>query len=385
MKKLNRLTLTLLSGLILTACGGSGGNSPSAPKKENLANHNAPQTNIVSPKPNNNTKKESNKSAEPNSNKALNPNNTAQNTPPSTKIEENKSQPEVGNTIPNTEKPSNPQVKPQQELKTEPQPPSVSKPNNTETKKSDNPAMAEKEEKPISPNESNNPMSTPLTNAAIFEKFSRNGGSFESGKWISLKLDDQDKIQVLPLHDKMVFSDNQNVEGLFDQSGRLLGYVGYTSFTHLETDINNPENEIVTHYTLPMLEMDASQKVRPTHNINYKGDFYYYYKDRPVTALKGDVNASYRAEDKRLFLELFGQNKEYWDLKENVRQRGVNVTENGEIFGQLYADKTRNATFEGGIYGKNGEVLAGELTYDDHSARENNSWKGVLGAKAQDK
>ncbi|QLB42636.1 hypothetical protein HV560_07300 [Mannheimia pernigra] len=234
------------------------------------------------------------------------------------------------------------------------------------------------EPNPIKPNDKNE---KPLTKAAIFNTLSRNGGSFESGQWISLKLDDNGKIQMLPLHKKMIVS-SQEVTELFDQSGQFLGYVGYASFTHTKPNINNVGDEIVTHYTFPMLEMDQSQKARPTHNINYEGSFFYYYKNQPVTALKGDVKASYREEDKRLFMELFGKNKEHFELKEKPNEAGVTVSEKGDVFGRLYDNRSANATFNGAIYGKNGEVLAGTLDYDDHNDKDN-SWKGTVGAKAK--
>ncbi|MEG9500243.1 hypothetical protein V6W73_10880, partial [Mannheimia sp. HC-2023] len=225
----------------------------------------------------------------------------------------------------------------------------------------------------------------PKTNAEIFDSFNRDGGKFTSSKkWISLKFDDENKnIQVLPLYEKIAFSEDQEVKALLDNSGQLLGYFGYTSFSHTEPNINNPGDESVTHYSLPMLEMDKAQMMRPLNNINYVGSFYYVYDNEAVTALTGRVSGNYSAKEKRLFLNLFGQHNESWELKENGLKRGVEVKENGEIFGQLYDDKRKpNATFDGGIYGKNGEIVAGTLEYEDHT-REKSSWKGVLEAKAQ--
>lgn len=323
MTKLNKFTLTLLSTMILTACS-SGGSSGNSQPEKSLPNNNAPKVQVVTTKP-------------------------TTTTPSNAKVE-NQEKVKTGSTSePKTEQPKTKPTEP----KVEPTP-----------------------EKP------NDKIDNPLTNTAIFDSFNRNGGSFESGEWISLQLDENQNIQVLPLHEKMIFS-SKEAEAFWDNSGQLLGYLGYASFSHTKPNINNPDDEIVTHYSFPMLEMDQSQKMRPNNDINYQGSFYYAYNDRMVTTLKGDVTATYRAEDKRLFLELFGQNNEHWELKENPHKQGVNVAENGGIFGQVYDKTTRNATFDGGIYGKNGEVLAGKLTYDDHSSTENNSWKGVLGAKAQ--
>ncbi|MEG9482115.1 hypothetical protein V6W59_07520, partial [Mannheimia sp. HC-2023] len=232
--------------------------------------------------------------------------------------------------------------------------------------------------------ELNNKIDNPLTNTAIFDSFNRDGGKFTSSKkWISLKFDDENKnIQVMPLYEKMAFSEDQEVKALLDNSGRLLGYFGYTSFSHIEPNINNPGEESVTHYSLPILEMDKTQMIRPNNDLRYEGSFYYVYDNRAVTALTGRVSGNYSDKEKRLFLNLIGQNNEFWELKENYRQNGVKVAENGEIFGRIYDNKTPNATFDGGIYGKNGEVLAGTLEYEDHTT-EKNSWKGVLEAKAQ--
>lgn len=326
MKILNQFTLTLLSTMLLTACGGSGSSGNTQPEKP-LQNNNV-STN-------------------------------QQGLPSVTSNQSNKEKQD--------EQPSH---KNQQVDKTKPTLNITSEPKLEAT-----------------PEKPNNKIDHPLTNTAIFDSLSRNGGSFESGEWVSLKLDDNENIQVLPLHEKMEFS-GKEAEALFDKSGQLLGYLGYASFSHIKPNINNLDDEIVAHYSFPMLEMDPSQKTERINDmtnvdISYRGKFYYTYADRAVATLEGDVAATYRAKDNRLFLELFGQNNEHWDLKENANQRGVNVAENGSVFGQMYEGKTRNATFDGGIYGKNGEVLSGKLIYEDHSPTENNSWKGVLGAKAQ--
>lgn len=344
---LNKFTLTFLSTMILTACG-SGGGSNSTQRDNPLPNNNTPKTQVSvnKPKTTNHSHPETEKQRKkaalvPSQHKVQRGDKTKQT--PNLTSEPKAEQPQIGQ----------PDIK-------------LAEPKSETTL-----------EKP------SDKIDNPLINTVIFESFNRDGGKFTSSKkWISLKFNDQNKnIQVLPLYEKMQFSD-QEVKALLDNSGLLLGYFGYTSFSHIEPNINNLGDESVTHYSLPMLEMDKAQMMRPNIDLNYKGSFYYVYDNQAVTPLIGRVSGNYSAEDKRLFLNLFGQHNEFWELKENPRKIGVKVEENGEIFGQLYNNITRNATFDGGIYGKNGEVLAGTLEYEDHTI-EKNGWKGVLEAKAE--
>lgn len=219
-----------------------------------------------------------------------------------------------------------------------------------------------------------------INNQAIFNQFNLNGGNFEANQWLTLQFDHQTN-QIIPLAKKGEIS-SQKLHGLFDNQGRLLGYYGSVSITNIKEDEYRPDEKIAEHYTFPMLEMDASQKIRPTHNIDYEGTFYYTYKDTPINSFEGRVAAQYREQDKRLSMELFGAKNEHWELKEDARKAGVHVTENGDVVGRVYDKNTPNATFNGAIYGKNGEVLSGTLEYDDYTNQQN-SWKGVVGAKAK--
>lgn len=225
------------------------------------------------------------------------------------------------------------------------------------------------------------PVENQFDNKTIFNTFNQNGGNFESGQWLSLKIDNQ-TIEVVTIKPNTEFV-NKKSEGLFDKEGRLLGYYGYASLTHIKTDPHRPDEKFPEHLTFAMLEMDPSQKIRPTNDISYEGKFHYYYKDTPVKSLEGQIAAQYKKQNKELKMELFGEQKEYWVLKTNARKDGVSVSDEGNVFGQVYSnEKQPNATFDGAIYGKNGEVLAGTLDYDDYNNKEN-SWKGVVGAKAK--
>ncbi|MDG6227933.1 hypothetical protein P9J82_08625 [Glaesserella parasuis] len=55
------------------------------------------------------------------------------------------------------------------------------------------------------------------------------------------------------------------------------------------------------------------------------------------------------------------------------------------MFTQLYTREngkpTKAGQFDGGLYGKNGEILLGKAKNEDITKRENN-WKGVIGATA---
>ncbi|QLD32471.1 transferrin-binding protein-like solute binding protein [Mannheimia varigena] len=114
------------------------------------------------------------------------------------------------------------------------------------------------------------------------------------------------------------------------------------------------------------------------------GKFYYHYTDAPVQNLEGRVSAHYNHNDKKIGIELFGQNQEYWEVKDNVKVKTVDVKEDGSIFGKLWSKTNGFGSFEGGIYGKNAEILAGKVEYTDETPRgKNESWIGVVGAKAK--
>lgn len=299
MKSFHKLTITLLSGLILTACGGSGGKSVA----------------------------------------------TAPSITPPLKVTKGESEHK-------TEEKPQPQEQPQ---------------------KQEQPKQQEEPQQQEQPQEK-------MDNQAIFNQFNLNGGNFDANQWLTLQFDLQSN-QIIPLSKKGEIS-SQQLHGLFDHQGRLLGYYGNVSMTNIKEDEYRPDEKIAEHYTFPMLEMDVSQKIRPTHDINYEGTFYYTYKDTPINRFEGRVAAQYREQDKRLSMELFGEKNEYWELKENGRKVGVNVAENGDVVGRVYDKNLPNATFNGAIYGQNGEVFSGTLEYDDYTHPQN-SWKGVVGAKAK--
>lgn len=217
-------------------------------------------------------------------------------------------------------------------------------------------------------------------NQKIFNELELN---YENRHWISLKLEN-DKITMSPLSAEIAINNAKpELQALMGKDGRLLGYYGYAQLSKTVPNPYYPDENSAEYAQLSLLAMDESQKIQPQQNLHYVGNFYYHYLNSPTQALSGRVSAYYNNDDKRLSMELFGEDNDYWELKESRKAASVNVAPDGTIFGRLWRNNQPAGEFDGAIYGKNGEILAGKAEYQD-SLYPNNSWKGVVGAKSKE-
>ncbi|VEB27335.1 outer membrane lipoprotein A [Actinobacillus lignieresii] len=217
---------------------------------------------------------------------------------------------------------------------------------------------------------------------------------------LNLTLDEQENIQIRLSESDIVRNDlkitntipNQDIRTLKDSTGRLLGYYGYMQLNQVIEDerygINNVD--LVGHY---LLSMDESTKTAPNKSIEYRGKMLYGYKNVDNRNLVADVQASYNHSDKKLSMEIFGDHGDYWKLGAIGNNRlpkdmvtGVVVDKDGTISNAGLYSKiddtpgklTPDANFSGGLFGKNGEVLAGKA----EGINNNYNWQGVIGATA---
>ncbi|SUU00415.1 outer membrane lipoprotein A [Actinobacillus lignieresii] len=217
---------------------------------------------------------------------------------------------------------------------------------------------------------------------------------------LNLTLDEQENIQIRLSESDIVRNDlkitntipNQDIRTLKDSTGRLLGYYGYMQLNQVIEDerygINNVD--LVGHY---LLSMDESTKTAPNKSIEYRGKMLYGYKNVDNRNLVADVQASYNHSDKKLSMEIFGDQGDYWKLGAIGNNRlpkdmvtGVVVDKDGTISNAGLYSKiddtpgklTPDANFSGGLFGKNGEVLAGKA----EGINNNYNWQGVIGATA---
>lgn len=247
----------------------------------------------------------------------------------------------------------------------------------------DNKPVADKpvENKPVVTEEF--PPKATFDNNKIFAEFNQKGGVYDTNEWISLKFDD-DKVHMLPIAANIHLNNAPELSTLHDKEGRLLGYYGFAMLSKTVPNPYYPDENLAEYRYLDLLEIDDTQKVQPNKTMNYEGKFYYHYTSTPVEAKEGNAKAHYRGNDKRISLELFGENGEHWELKENARTFTVPVQADGSVSGRLFSGKQPNGEFHGAIYGKNGEVFAGKAEYEDYN-QPNNSWKGVIGTTAKEK
>ena len=213
---------------------------------------------------------------------------------------------------------------------------------------------------------------------------------------LNLKIDEKDHITVVL--DKDEINRNhlkvtntisaQDIKTLKDSSGKLSGYYGYMQLNQVRQD-ENYSGEKVSLNEYYLLSMNEADKIRPTKSISYKGDMFYSYKDVGNQKLKASVEASYDDATKKVSMKVFGENNDYWKLGEfgranllETQVKGAKVSEDGTIMnGMLYSKidnsplkLTPDANFSGGLFGKNGEVLAGSA--------DGKNWQGVIGATA---
>ncbi|WP_427838512.1 transferrin-binding protein-like solute binding protein [Actinobacillus pleuropneumoniae] len=215
---------------------------------------------------------------------------------------------------------------------------------------------------------------------------------------LNLKIDEKDQIKIV-LDKSEINRDSlkvtnaiptQDIKTLKDSSGKLLGYYGYMQLSQVRQDESYSTDSLnLSNYYL--LSMNEQEKTRPSKSLTYKGTMIYGYSSVANNKLEAEVQAQYDHSNKKLSMQIFGQDKEHWRLAEasgsNVKLSlnqfsKVTVSENGDINGRLYLEENSSskfipdANFSGGIFGKNGEVLAGK------AESINNSWQGVIGATA---
>ena len=331
MKNVTKLSLTLLSATVITACGGSGGGgnsstttpittSPTPNITQSTQANNAPQTSTQ-------TVEVQNTGSTANSNRAAN-----------------------NNTVENTAKAMTETAQPNIEPKTNPATENVQIPPKTEVVELD-----------------------PKSDKAIFEKIGNTGGVWDSSNWVKLNLSGNE-IELAPVDGVTSRPENQTIHTLRNSDGELLGYYGYATVSKVTPDPNRPDENNVEYRHLALKAIDDSQMIQPSLDMQYLGKMYYALNQVQAQALEADVQARYQSANKQITIEIFGDNHQ-------LETKNAYVENSGSIFTRLYDMDTKKeaGVFNGGLYGKQGEVLLGEAYHEDSNAPQNN-WKGVIGA-----
>lgn len=241
--------------------------------------------------------------------------------------------------------------------------------------------------KPPSENPNNRSFPHSLTlysDEDVFSHLNKNGsyGNSIHSSFVNLILDGKN-ITLQPISNNIHLGNDYQLHTLRDKEGRLFGYYGYTRVSEEFMNTFNSDEKSIRHHYLPLLEIDSrAESVLPTHNFTYTGNMYYYHIEAPQQAKQADVTAIYQANTKRIAIEISDNNGNVWYIKENRNIDGVNVNEQGKVFGKLYARDGSYGTFDGAIYGQNGEILVGKTQYDDYANSQRN-WKGVVGAMGE--
>ncbi|MCT8823914.1 hypothetical protein KZ326_06130 [Glaesserella parasuis] len=224
------------------------------------------------------------------------------------------------------------------------------------------------------------PPSQKLSDQDIWRDFSKNGGYYDANNWVSITLADKE-IQLAPVNGSHLNDSKMNT--LRDADGNLVGYYGYATLSKIKPNLYKPDEKDVERKYMALQEVTAREeaKTRPTHDLYYRGKMYYALNDVPEQAKEADVTATYRHMNKSILIGIYNMNGN--DLTTNETK----VSENGSIpLTRLYLmDKPKIAAgqFEGGLYGKSGEILLGEAKNDDVTPNTpQNNWKGVIGATA---
>ncbi|MDG6232171.1 hypothetical protein Q7506_11750 [Glaesserella parasuis] len=224
------------------------------------------------------------------------------------------------------------------------------------------------------------PPSQKLSDQDIWRDFSKNGGYYDADNWVRITLAGKE-IELAPVNGS--HSNNRKMNTLRDADGNLVGYYGYATLSKTKSDPYRPDENNVERKYMALQEVTAREeaKTRPTHDLYYRGKMYYALNDVPEQAKEADVTATYRHMNKSILIGIYNMNGN--DLTTNETK----VSENGSIpLTRLYLmDKPKIAAgqFEGGLYGKSGEILLGEAKNDDVTPNTpQNNWKGVIGATA---
>lgn len=208
-----------------------------------------------------------------------------------------------------------------------------------------------------------------------FNRLTQRGGHFDASQWISITLSGKSLV-LAPVNSSL---NSGQLHTLRDTDGNLVGYYGYAALTKTVPSSYNPDEKQALAKYMALQEGDMEAKVRPTVDLAYRGTMYYALNEAPEQALTADVTATYRNAKKSITIDIFGKEHLGWD----ITSKEVPVSDNGSIFTRLYTmdKKTVAGQFDGGLYGKNGEILLGEAKSEDSNQKENN-WKGVIGATA---
>ncbi|MCT8776639.1 hypothetical protein KZ340_11580, partial [Glaesserella parasuis] len=169
-----------------------------------------------------------------------------------------------------------------------------------------------------------------------------------------------------------------------DADGNLVGYYGYATLSKTKPDPYRPDENNVERKYMALQEVTAREeaKTHPTHDLSYQGKMYYALKDAPEQAKEANVTATYKHMNKSILINIYDVNGN------NLTTNETKVSENGSIpLTRLYLidgkPKKVAGQFEGGLYGKSGEILLGKAKQEDSTPNTpQNNWEGVIGATA---
>ncbi|MDG6431342.1 hypothetical protein Q7460_08235 [Glaesserella parasuis] len=221
------------------------------------------------------------------------------------------------------------------------------------------------------------PPSQQLSDQDIWQGFSKNGGYYDANNWVSITLEGKE-IKLAPVSGS--HSNNSKMNTLRDADGNLVGYYGYATLNKIKENQYKPGEKDVERKYMALLEAREEAKTLPTHDLSYQGKMYYALNDAPEQAKEANVTATYKHMNKSISINIYGVNGN--DLTTNQ----TNVSENGYIFTRLYLmgkPRIPAGQFDGGLYGKSGEILLGKAKNEDatpHTPQKN--WEGVIGATA---
>lgn len=222
------------------------------------------------------------------------------------------------------------------------------------------------------------PPSQRLSDQDIWHGFSKDGGYYDANNWVSITLEGKE-IQLAPVNGSN--SNNSKMNTLRDADGNLVGYYGYATLNKIKENQYKPGEKDVERKYMALLEAREDAKTLPTHDLSYQGKMYYALNNVPEQAKEANVTATYKHMNKSILISIYGVNGN--DLTTNETK----VSENGSIFTKLYLmggkPKKVAGQFEGGLYGKSGEILLGKAKQEDSTPNTpQNNWEGVIGATA---
>ncbi|MDO9656912.1 hypothetical protein [Glaesserella parasuis] len=224
------------------------------------------------------------------------------------------------------------------------------------------------------------PPSQNLSDRDIWQGFSKNGGYYDASNWVSITLEGKE-IKLAPVNGSN--SNNSKMNTLRDADGNLVGYYGYATLSKIKPNPYKPDESIAEYRYMALQEAKYDARSIPNVDMTYRGTMYYALDTAPQQALEADVSANYKNANKSISIEIFGKaERSSWYLTTHKPQE---VGSYGSVFTQLYTTENgkfiKAGQFDGGLYGKNGEILLGKAKNEDTTKQENN-WKGVIGATA---